>query len=58
MFESRNCVFAATLVALASTSVRAETPAWVNFPGKQWETISAEQAGLDVAKFKAWVKSQ
>ncbi len=58
MFESRNCVFAATLVALASTSVRAETPVWVNFPGKQWETISAEQAGLDVAKFKAWVKSQ
>jgi len=33
-------------------------PEWVNFPGKAWETITPEEAGLDVEKFNAWVNSQ
>ncbi len=36
----------------------AEIPDWVNYPGSEWETITPEQAGLNIQKFNAWVKSQ
>ena len=58
MSRSQNSVVATVLVAIASTATGAETPAWVNFPGQEWNTISAEQAGLDVQRFNAWVNSQ
>ena len=35
-----------------------ETPAWVKFPGDRWETMTPEEAGLDVKKFRAWVENQ
>lgn len=34
------------------------TPQWVSFPGERWQSITAEEAGLNVDKFNVWVKSQ
>jgi CubicO group peptidase (beta-lactamase class C family) len=42
----------------AHATSRAEVPDWVVFPGANWETITPEEAGLDVAKWNAWVVRQ
>jgi len=41
-----------------SSTASAEVPEWVNFPGREWEQVTPEQAGLDVARFEAWIRSQ
>ena len=46
------------LVAFRPSTVCAEVPQWVSFPGKQWETMTPQQAGLDTKKFNAWVRSR
>ena len=33
-------------------------PDWVTFPGAEWKRVSPEDAGLDAAKFRAWVESR
>lgn len=35
-----------------------DIPHWVRFPGQTWEQLTPEQAGLDAAKFDAWVRGQ
>ncbi len=52
---------AASLLAASVTSVSAapaDIPDWVVFPGKEWKSLTPEQAGLDTQKFCAWLKSQ
>lgn len=41
-----------------STATQAEVPSWVHFSGDEWETITPEEAGLDMEKFNAWLESQ
>ena len=40
------------------TYVKTTPPAWVNFPDRQWQTITPKAAGLDPEKFEQWLKSQ
>ena len=37
---------------------RESLPDWVVFPGDEWETISAAEAGLDVQKWNEWLDRQ
>ena len=52
-------VLALTVLVLTDFGAApAEIPDWVNYPGSEWQTITPEQAGLDIQKFNEWVKSQ
>ena len=33
-------------------------PAWVRYPGEEWETLTPAAAGLDEAAFWEWANSQ
>ena len=35
-----------------------DVPEWVHYPGETWETLTPGAAGLDEAKFSAWVDSR
>lgn len=35
-----------------------DLPAWLNFPGEEWESITPSEAGLDTKKFEVWVSMQ
>ena len=56
--------FAATLIAvvvsllLDGSVTIAQIPDWVVYPDAEWQTMTPEQAGLDVAKWDAWVALQ
>lgn len=43
---------------LDASITSAQTPDWVVYPGTQWQTITPQEAGLDVAKWNAWVARQ
>lgn len=51
-----------TVVCGALTVARGQdnesVPDWVVFPGDDWETITAVEAGLDEQKWNAWVERQ
>ena len=45
-------------LCLCGTVVHGETPTWVVFPGRQWKTLTPEQAGIrDLATWKKWVSA-
>ncbi len=41
-----------------STHVQQALPDWLVYPDAEWETASAEEAGLDAHAFNEWVKSK
>jgi hypothetical protein len=45
--------FSVSVLIATATTIRAERPERVVFPGEQWLRITPEQAGLDVATFAA-----
>ena len=45
-------------IALSTPEARSQAPDWVVYPDNQWQTITPEKAGLDVAKWNAWVARQ
>ncbi len=60
---------AGSLAALAATAntilagedrlpEKAGVPGWVVYPEQDWQTITVEEAGLDVDKWNAWVARQ
>jgi hypothetical protein len=57
----RSLIAVATILGSFTVSFGQEkkaVPGWVVFPGDDWETITPEEAGLDVQKWNAWVKRQ
>lgn len=59
--KSRNRTLLAALIVmllLMSSEAAAQVPDWVVYPDKEWQTITPEKAGLDVAKWNAWVARQ
>ncbi len=49
---------AVLILGVCGVACSADVPEWVNFPGDEWETIAPQEAGLDAARFNAWVRSQ
>lgn len=59
--DSRIPTVIALLIATASLNAReakAQVSDWVVYPNAEWQTITPEKAGLDVAKWNAWVARQ
>ncbi|MHC4401739.1 MAG: serine hydrolase [Planctomycetota bacterium] len=59
----RIAILAETVLFLLATfgslpAAAAEVPNWVVFPGETWQTITPEEAGLDLEKWNGWVARQ
>ena len=48
----------AAIIIGAESMHAAEVPDWVVFPDEKWETITPQEAGLDVGKWNAWLAKQ
>ena len=51
-------VIGVVLTLLCSSFAQAGVPEWVVYPGEKWQTITPEEAGLDIKKWNAWVARQ
>ena len=53
-----SCPAVLLLALVVPASAAAQVPSWVDYPDGPMQTLTPQQAGLDVAKFNAWVNSQ
>ncbi len=53
------CIAVCVVIIIGAQSMHAaEVPDWVVFPDEEWETISPQEAGLDLGKWNAWLAKQ
>gem|GEM_PF-756651 len=53
----RSCIIIFLASVLSIITANAQVPDWVVYPEEKWQTITPEEAGVDVNRWNAWIAS-